>query len=42
AWPVIGVISFACVFCAYWGVKTLATNPEVRISKKERSSILRE
>ncbi|CAN0053972.1 unnamed protein product [Discosporangium mesarthrocarpum] len=40
AWPVIGVIGFACVFCTYWGMWTLTCNPEVRINREKRKSTL--
>ncbi|KAG5180777.1 hypothetical protein JKP88DRAFT_222758 [Tribonema minus] len=41
AWPVIGIIGFALGLCTYWGLATLATNPDVRISKEGRKATLR-
>jgi hypothetical protein len=41
AYPVIGIISFALVFCAGVCTRCLLTNPDVRIDKKKRMSTLR-
>eukprot|EP00519_Triparma_laevis_P000434 CAMPEP_0182497034 /NCGR_PEP_ID=MMETSP1321-20130603/5584_1 /TAXON_ID=91990 /ORGANISM="Bolidomonas sp., Strain RCC1657" /LENGTH=101 /DNA_ID=CAMNT_0024700797 /DNA_START=52 /DNA_END=357 /DNA_ORIENTATION=- len=41
AYPVIVIISGALVFCTFFMGRTLLTNPDVRINKKKRASILR-
>lgn len=41
AYPVVVIITGAMVFCAVVGTRCLATNPDVRINKKKRASILR-
>lgn len=41
AYPVMGVIVFACVFCAGCCTRCLLANPDVRIDKKKRMSHLR-
>jgi len=41
AYPVMGVIGFACVFCTVAGVWFTATHPDSRTSKYSRKSIFR-
>mmetsp|Transcript_189 Transcript_189/g.237 ORF Transcript_189/g.237 Transcript_189/m.237 type:complete len:95 (+) Transcript_189:174-458(+) len=41
AYPVIGIISTACVIAAGFGVKFMATSPDVQINKDVRKSIMR-
>lgn len=41
AYPVMGVIVFAGVFCAAWGFWTMFTHPDARISKSDRKSLFR-
>jgi len=42
AWPIIGIIGGAGMFCAFWSFSTLVTNPDVRIRKFNRSKIIRD
>lgn len=41
AWPVLGVISGAVVFSSFWGISTLMTNPDVRINRTMRTTVIR-
>jgi hypothetical protein len=41
AYPVMSVIAFAGVFGVVWGIWTIATHPDARISKSSRKSIFR-
>eukprot|EP00178_Gracilaria_changii_P014949 TRINITY_DN41984_c0_g1_i1.p3 TRINITY_DN41984_c0_g1~~TRINITY_DN41984_c0_g1_i1.p3 ORF type:complete len:103 (-),score=10.59 TRINITY_DN41984_c0_g1_i1:241-549(-) len=41
AWPVMGVIGFAVSFVTYWSLSTLLTNPDVRINRTMRETVIR-
>jgi hypothetical protein len=41
AYPVMGVIVFACVFCVAAGGYLMIKTPDARITKKQRKSTMR-
>jgi hypothetical protein len=41
AYPVMGVIAFACVFCVVAGVGLMMKTPDARITKTQRKSPMR-
>eukprot|EP00616_Rhizochromulina_sp_CCMP1243_P008173 CAMPEP_0118987068 /NCGR_PEP_ID=MMETSP1173-20130426/43436_1 /TAXON_ID=1034831 /ORGANISM="Rhizochromulina marina cf, Strain CCMP1243" /LENGTH=71 /DNA_ID=CAMNT_0006937893 /DNA_START=47 /DNA_END=262 /DNA_ORIENTATION=+ len=41
-YPVIGIISFACLFCGGYYSYNILTNPDIRITKgKRRDTVIR-
>lgn len=41
AWPVMGIIAFACFFCSGYGFHYLTSNPDARLGKSNRKSFFR-
>jgi hypothetical protein len=41
AYPVMGVIAFACAFCAVYGGWFMAKSPDVRLAKRDRKAPMR-
>ena len=42
AYPVAGILAFACVFCAVFMGRTLVVSHDVRMSPSKRQAIIRE
>jgi hypothetical protein len=41
AYPVMGCLAFAMVFCTWYGLHNLLTSPDIRINKDKRYSPVR-